>query len=182
MRKRFTFILTTLILLTSCLTNKEETPSATNNSDTTKATYSYNPKEYQEETFDTLLNLNTNLRLKIKRHTLMDKGFEVSFEYDDNQKNIIHFRDFEADIKLTNEDKTIYSETIKKENFEDLINDKGFLNQAFLSWVALDGYDKEIEQIKIKCMITMIESDYAYIFMLTIDKQGTKTVELIEIT
>lgn len=182
MTKRLTFILTLFILLISCLTNQNDKQATTDNLDTAKTIFSYEPEDYQEETIDTLLHPNTNLRLTIKRYTLMDKGFEVPFEYGDNQTNIIHFRDFAADIKLTKGDKTIYSETIQKESFKDKIEDKEFLPLSFLSWADLDSYDKETGQVKIKCMTVMIESDYAYIFILTIDGQGTKTVELIETT
>ena len=180
MTKELTLILTLFVLLTSCSTNQTDTETTTDNADTTKTKFSYQPEDYQEETQDTLLDPDTNLRLTIKRYTLMDKGFEVPFEYGDNQTNIIHFRDFAADIELTLGGETIYSETIQKENFADKIDDKDFLPLAFLSLADLDSYDKETGQVRIRCMTVMIESDYA--FMLIIDQQGTKTIELIETT
>jgi hypothetical protein len=156
--------------------------TTTDNPDTTKTTFSFHPEDYKEETLDTILDRDADLRLTIKRYTLMEKGFEVPFEFEGNKTNIIHYRDFAADIKVTQGNKTIYAETIQKENFKDRIGDKEFLNLAFLSLVELENYNKDTGQVKIKCMTVMIESDYAYFFQLTIDRLGNKTIEIVETT
>jgi hypothetical protein len=188
MTKGLTLVLTLLILLSSCTTNQPEIETTKTeeinsiNSDSSETTFSYQPKDYQEEIIDTLLDPKSPLRLIIKRYTLMDKGFEVPFEYGDNQTNIIHFRDFAVDIELKVGEKTIFSETVQKENFADKIDDKKFLPLASLNLVDLESYTHETGQVNVRCVIAMIESDYAYIFQLIIDKNGVKKIELKNVT
>ena len=177
MKTQIIILSTTLFLLTNCTQKKRDIKSVIVKPDTI---ISFQPKEYEESLFDTILDSETNLRLTIKRYTLMNKGFEVPFKFVDNLTEIVHFRDFAADIKLNVGDRTIYRETIQKEIFDDKITDKDFLSTAFLSLVSLDNYDNSNGLIKIKCMTAQIESDYAYFFDLTLDKNGNKEITLTE--
>lgn len=177
MKTGIIFLLTILLILTNCSPKKRDTKTAIVKPDTI---LSFQPKEYEESLIDTILDSETNLRLTIKRYTLMNKGFELPFKFGDNVTEIVHFRDFAADIKLKVGDRTIYTETIQKEIFSDKISDKDFLSTAYLSLVSLDNYDNSNGLIKIKCMTVMIESDYAYFFDLTLDKNGNKEITLTE--
>lgn len=177
MNKSLIFILTILLFLTACSSQQGDKKTAIVKTETT---YKFEPKNYEESLFDTVLDTDKSLRLTIKRYTLMNKGFEVPFKYDENITEIIHFRDFAADIKILFGEKIIYSETIQKEIFSDKIPDDDFIASSFLSLVSLDNFDKTTGLTNIKCMIVMIESDYAYFFNLSIDKDGKTTINLNE--
>jgi hypothetical protein len=163
------FLITILFALVSC---------SNSNSENKQTVISYEPEKYQEQLTDTLLDVATDLRLLIKYYTLMDKGFEVPFDAAD-KKEIVHYRDFAADITLKQRDKIIYSGTLKKEFFKNKI-ESSFFSQSYLSSVSVDRYDPSTVIVKIRCMLVMIESDSSYIFHLIIDKDGNTKIELIE--
>ena len=52
----------------------------------------YEPNDYEEKLFDTILNVDSNIHLHIKYSSLMDKGFIVPMEFEDT--DYMHYRDF----------------------------------------------------------------------------------------
>ena len=92
----------------------------------------------------------------------------------------MHYRDFAGDVKLSNGDKMIYTKSIHKDLFSDMIEDDEFLSLAFLSRVKFDSYDDKAGELKLGCMVVMIESCYAHFFQIIIDKEGNQRIIEIE--
>lgn len=150
----------------------------TSTTDSIETKFRYEPEEYYEESIDTIIDSENNLRLKLKRYSL-ESGFEVPFEFG-NTKETVFFRDFAAEIKLLLNDSLITSTKLQKDDFKNKIDDNEFLEMAYLSFVDFDDYNSENQEIKLTIMLVKIESDYAYIFEVTIDKQGESTIALKE--
>ncbi len=138
----------------------------------------YEPNEYEEKLFDTILGVDSNIQLQIKYYSLMDKGFIVPMEFEDT--DYMHYRDFAGDVKFRIGDKEIYAESIHKELFSEMIDDVEFLPLAYLSRVRFDSYDDVAGELKLGCMVVMIESCYAYFFQVIVDKEGNYRVIEIE--
>lgn len=181
MAKNYLLLLTVILLLTDCKPKNESSSNqTTSTTDSIETKFRYEPEEHLEESIDTLLDKDNNIRLKLKRYSL-DSGFEVPFEYG-NTIETVFFRDFAVDLKLMIDDSLITETKFQKDDFKSKIDDIDFLKMAYLSFVDFEDYNAENQEIKLTIMLVMIETDYAYIFEIKHDKQGQSTITLKETT
>ncbi|MGB0429683.1 MAG: DUF4738 domain-containing protein [Bacteroidia bacterium] len=171
-------LITAVFILTNCNSKSNKLLEQSNTLDSLNTNFRYQPAKYFEKSTDTIIDSVNNLKLNIKRYSL-NQGFEVAFEFGDT-KEIIHFRDFACNINLLKGDSVLFSQRIQKEDFEYLIEDKDFLQRSYLSLVDFLAYNKDKKEATLKCMLVMIESDYAYIFELKYTKSGAQSITLIE--
>ena len=181
MANNYFLLLTIVLLLTDCKPKNDNLSSqTTSTTDSIETKFSYEPKKHIEESIDTLLDKENNIRLNLKRYSL-DSGFEIPFEYG-NTIETVFFRDFAVDLTLTIDDSLITATKFQKDDFKSKIEDTDFLKMAYLSFVDFEDYNSENQEIKLTIMLVMIETDYAYIFEIKHDKQGQSTITLKETT
>ena len=183
-KNTLSLLLVVFLVFQGCSTQTERTAptSVESKTDSVQHTYAYEPENYEETIKDTILNPETDLRLYIKHYSQMDKGFEVEFDFGAGQHHTAHYRDYAVAIKLTAEQQVLFNETIEKELFQNKIQDKHFLSQAYLSGVELEEFNNSTGQVSLRIWLVMVETDYAHIFQLDIDPQGNQTIELVETT
>lgn len=133
--------------------------------------------------FDTTFILNKqSIEIKFVRCKDEKLKFDVEYEFTEGEKEIYWFDDYALDLEVSVDNSIIYSKRINKFAFSDYYEDKNFLKYSFLSIVNYEGLDESKSNLNFKIMIPMIESDYAYIFMLKINlSSGEEKVEVFEV-
>jgi len=136
----------------------------------------YIPQKYEESIIDSLLDIDINFRVIIKKSTLMDKFVIQTFEQGDNVKKIV-YRDRKINIKVTVGEQTIFDKTLTKETFPQ-IGDKDFLNQAIMHGIWIEKYDKEEQCLTMSCNVIVPDTDWSYFFLINVDTKGKNEILL----
>jgi hypothetical protein len=136
----------------------------------------YIPQKYEENIIDSLLDVDINFRVIIKKSTLMDKFVIQTFEQSENVKKIV-YRDSKINIKVTVGEKTIFDRTLTKETFPQ-IGDEDFLNQAIMNRVWIEKYDKEEQCLTMSCNVIVPDTDWSYYFSINVDTKGRNEILL----
>lgn len=142
----------------------------------------YHPDKYEETIDDTVLNKKSNLRLYIKNYTLMDKGIDTTFIYDDGVIEKVHFRHNAAEIKITFGDSVLYSNSFSKNNLPGIETDKEFKNASIFHRIWLDNFNQETGLITLFCTVCVPDTDWCNFYKIYIDRKGKQKVILAEQT
>lgn len=166
--------------------NEEETPRAQASNIALSGFISdkvtYHPEQYEEDIADTVLNQEVNLRLVIKNYTLMDKGIDTVYVYENGTKERIHFRHNASDIKLSLGDSVIYSKAFTKESFPNIDFTDEFGKTSMLNSIWLSEYDKKKGMITLFTTVCVPDTDWCNIYKIYIDREGKQTIVLTEQT
>jgi metal-dependent HD superfamily phosphatase/phosphodiesterase len=136
----------------------------------------YIPHKYKENIIDSLLDVDINFRVIIKKSTLMDKFVIQTFEQEGNVKKIV-YRDNQINIKVTVDEKTIFESTLTKEIFPQ-IGDEEFLSQAIMHGIWIEKYDKEEQCLTMSCNVIVPDTDWSYYFSINVDTKGRREILL----
>lgn len=142
----------------------------------------YHPEQYGENIVDTVLNQEANLRLVIKNYTLMDKGIDTVYVYENGTKERIHFRHIASDIKLILGDSLIYSKTFTKESLPNIDFTDDFGKASMLNPIWLNEYDRKKSTITLFTTACVPDTDWCNFYKIYVDHEGKQNIVLAEQT
>ena len=136
----------------------------------------YHPEKYKEEITDTIVDTDKKLRVVVKKTTRMDKFVIQEYELDSLHFQRIIYRDQTLEFKVIENNKVIFDKAITKEKLTQ-IKDKDFLSKSVMYGAWFDKYDKEKQEIEMSFNIMVPETDWAYHYIITVDKSGNGKIE-----
>ncbi|PTX20170.1 uncharacterized protein DUF4738 [Pontibacter mucosus] len=142
----------------------------------------YHPEQYEEDIVDTVLNQEANLRLVLKNYSLMDRGIDTVYVYENGTRERIHFRHHASDIKLSLGDSLIYSETFTKENLPSIDFTDEFGRASRLNQIWLNEFNREENIITLFATVCVPDTDWCNFYKIYIDHEGKQRIVLAEQT
>lgn len=90
-----------------------------------------------------------------------------------------NYRDNSINVKVLVGNVLKFDTTLVKEKLE-AIGDKDFLSKAILYNIWIDHYDKAMQIVSMNFSVLVPDTDWAYFFSLTVDKEGKQKLLLEE--
>lgn len=178
MINKITLAFCILISFISCRNEPKKDVKTNKNSLVKDTTLTYIPLKHEVNKFDTILDIENGIKVSIVLKTL-DNNIEKIY---DNEKTINRdlYRDYSSTIIISKHDSIYFNQTFVKKDFPQ-IGDEDFFKQAITYNTFLENYNKEKQEIKFTHIIAVPETDWSYIFILTVNKNGELTNELEDI-
>lgn len=130
------------------------------------------PESYEEEVEDTLLN--GGVQLMLKRYALMEKGYEITHEYEEFSEKIF-FHDYAISFTLKEGDKTLSQKVFEKDQFPNME-----IPEAIIHACWFESYDPDSKVSKLRTTIVVPDSDFGYLYEIQLDAQGKDEIILVE--
>lgn len=140
----------------------------------------YEPEnEFQIKTDTSLLIKDEEYVVSLVNFNTPDDIMKVELDYGGGEMELVYYRNTSSTIKISKDNKDIFSDTLTKNSFIELIG-KDNLEQIILLNMKIAGVGDSSSEIEFVFNYVIPDTDVRFLVLFSIDRDGNSNSKLLE--